>query len=356
MASTIEIRAGKDAIGVIRDRGLTPDMVKVLAGAAGGPKWLILGALDRWLFGEWFAGRTKPLYLLGSSIGAWRFAAASRADPVAALERFEAEYLAQEYSEKPDAAEVSAECRRILDAYVDGTAVAEILANPVMRPGILAVRCKGLAASDNRLVLTAGVGAAAAANLLSRGLMSWFFERVLFYHPGDPPPYLSMDAFPTERVRLDHNNLRRALLASGSIPLVMERERNIPGATPGTYRDGGLVDYQLDVPFLGGGKGIVLYPHFSARVTPGWFDKALRWRSANPDNMANVVLVSPAPEFVEALPGGKIPDRTDFREFAGRDRDRRVRWERAVSKSRQLADDFVGAVESGRIRDMVLPL
>lgn len=70
-------------------------------------------------------------------------------------------------------------------------------------------------------------------------------------------------------------NLKPALQASGSIPYLMNGVQQIPGAPKGVYRDGGPVDYHLDVPFGLDGSGIVLYPHFSQRIIPGWFDKHL---------------------------------------------------------------------------------
>jgi len=50
MGKHIIYRAGKKALSKIRDNGLHPENIKVIAGAAGGPKWLILGHLDRFLF------------------------------------------------------------------------------------------------------------------------------------------------------------------------------------------------------------------------------------------------------------------------------------------------------------------
>ena len=88
MKDKLVFLAGERALKRVRENGLNPGDVKIVAGAAGGPKWLILGQLDRFLFGQWFAGRTDPLFLLGSSIGSWRFAAVSRKEPVAALDRF----------------------------------------------------------------------------------------------------------------------------------------------------------------------------------------------------------------------------------------------------------------------------
>ncbi|MCG6906092.1 MAG: hypothetical protein LJE63_05650 [Desulfobacteraceae bacterium] len=45
--------------------------------------------MDRFLFGGWITGRRRSLYLVGSSSGAWCFAAAAQADPLAALDRLE---------------------------------------------------------------------------------------------------------------------------------------------------------------------------------------------------------------------------------------------------------------------------
>ncbi len=37
-----------------------------------------------------------------------------------------------------------------------------------------------------------------------------------------------------------------AALATGALPYVVSGVENIPGAPPGVYRDGGLMDYQLN--------------------------------------------------------------------------------------------------------------
>lgn len=110
--------AGKRALEKVRAEGLSPGDVSIVAGAAGGPKWLILGQLDRVLFGTWFKGRTDPLFLLGASIGSWRFAAASRRDPVAAIDRFESAYIHQAYAAKPSPQEVTRKSRDIMEAYL----------------------------------------------------------------------------------------------------------------------------------------------------------------------------------------------------------------------------------------------
>jgi hypothetical protein len=56
------------------------------------------------------------------------------------------------------------------------------------------------------------------------------------------------------------------------------------------------------------------------------------------------------------LPYGKIPDRNDFVTFTGKDRDRFDYWITVAEKSRELAEDFHDAVESGTLRNRVKPL
>ena len=73
MADNLLILAGKRALSVLREQGLSPDSIDVIAGAAGGPKWLVLNGLDRAIFFNWITPKTHPLFLVGSSIGVWRF-------------------------------------------------------------------------------------------------------------------------------------------------------------------------------------------------------------------------------------------------------------------------------------------
>lgn len=74
--------------------------------------------------------------------------------------------------------------------------------------------------------------------------------------------------------------------------MVMQGVRDLPGAGAGTYRDGSLLDYHLDLPYHG--NDIVLYPHFTDRVIPGWFDKGLPWRRSNQQGLQDVLLLAPS--------------------------------------------------------------
>ena len=129
--------------------------------------------------------------------------------------------------------------------------------------------------------------------------------------------------------------------------------RDIAGAQRGLYWDGGIVDYHFDLMFNAGNE-LVLYPHFSDVIIPGWFDKHVPWRNIHEENFHNVVLVTPSPEWVSSLPGQKIPDRQDFALF---DNDQRIaRFQEALDKSNYLAEEFAALVERGVGIDRIQPL
>jgi len=352
----ITLWAGKNAYAKIKDSGLRPDDVKVVAGAAGGPKWLILERLDRALFGQWFADRKKPLFLIGSSIGSWRFAAVSQKKPLNAIGRLREAYTNQTYETKPSPADVSRESEKILNRMMADNGASAVLSHPCFRLNIMSVRSKGLTGEDRKTALIPGLMMAAIGNTVSRRFLKIFFERALFHDSRDIPPFYGMNEFPIHRVGLTEKNLTPALMASGSIPLVMAGVKDIAGAPAGVYRDGGVIDYHLDIPFLNDNSGIVLYPHFTDRIIPGWLDKQIPWRRPNMDHMDNVLLITPSREFLNRLPHKKIPDRNDFYKFKGQDKERIAYWNKSVDSGGDMADEFMECVENGRIRECIQPI
>jgi len=356
MSKDLLFFAGEKALSMIRDNGLSADGVQIVAGAAGGPKWLVLYGLDRRLFGQFFKDRKEPLHLIGSSIGSWRFAAAAVKDPLLAIDRFKEAYIAQRYSARPSPAEVSQEGRRVLDGFLGDEEIRQILAHPSFRPAILTVRCRRPAlASESPFRQAAALGWAAVSNAVARPWLRFFFERTLFQHPAGNNFWPGFDDFPERRLDLTEANFRAAVMASGSIPLVMAGVRDIPGAPAGVYRDGGIIDYHLNLPFPGDPDRLVLFPHYAAGVIPGWFDKKVTWRGPVAANLDRVLLLAPSAEFVAGLPLGKIPDRRDFKLFSGRDGERVRYWNTVIERSRRLAEEFGEAVDSGNIRQLVQP-
>ncbi|MGB1271706.1 MAG: patatin-like phospholipase family protein [Endozoicomonas sp.] len=357
MRSPLCVSAGRLALEKVRSSGLPQHSIKVMAGASGGPKWFVLSGLDKVLLTEYFRDRQTPLDLLGTSAGSWRFSCFCQNDPLAAHQRFEQGYLLTRYSENPDIHEISCKARELVESMIGPNGTEEILNNQVMRFNLIVVRSHGLLSSERRPVQMTGLGMAATANLVNRKLLSYFFTRTLFYHPAyeqsEKPDFFHLNDLPTDRVRLSSDNLVSAVMASGSIPAVMEGVSDIKGAPEGIYRDGGITDYHFDLP-LHKGDGLVLYPHFYNRMIPGWFDKALKKRRPALENTDNIVLISPSSEFVASLPYGKIPDRNDFQRCSFEERVRY--WERVIRESERLGDCFLELVNSGRIQEVVKPL
>ncbi len=350
---SLTFKAGSGALKSIRTHGFDIASIGTIAGASGGAKWLVLSQLDRAILANVLPGLQGPVHLIGSSIGSWRFACYAQNDPIAAIERFERAYLGQTYSEKPDIHEITAKSREILGVVLGDSGVNEILGNPLFRMHIMAVRSRHLAASENRFVLAATMLTTALLNAISRSTLGWFFERALFYDKRDTPPFFELSGFPLQRVELTPANLGEAILATGSIPLVLSGVRDIAGAKRGVYRDGGVIDYHLDLPHSAHER-LTLFPHFYDRIVPGWFDKKLKWRKPNPGNVDRTILVSPSAEFVSRLPNAKIPDRSDFLNYAPAERV--DAWQRCVAQCRELADEFNEVIEKDQLAARLEPL
>jgi hypothetical protein len=334
--NNLRVLAGPGAMAHIKRHGLRADDISVMVGASGGPKWFSLFGLDQYLLADFFAGRTKPLHLLGSSAGAWRFACYAQADPVAASKRFANAYSTICYPAGADIAEVTRISAAIIDeVFQSEQQITEVLNNPVMKLNLIVAKAKGLNRSKRKLWQAAGLTLAAGANLLSRRYLQHFYQRVQFFPEHSPAPFHRYTGLPTQHVPLSQANLRQAVMASGSIPLVLSPVTDIAGAGPGQYYDGGITDYHFDLPFSN--HGLVLYPHFYPRLTPGWFDKALKWRQAQSAHLHNVVLLCPSDSWVASLPKGKIPDRTDFKLP---DAERLANWQEVLERSHELATDF----------------
>jgi len=340
------IFAGPRALTHLRQQGLQANDIAAIPAAAGGPKGLILGPLDRFIFGDWLPASSHTVHLVGASIGAWRMATACLHDPVAGLQRLEHDYIHQNYplktgEKRPPPERVSALFGANLHAFYNGR-VSQILHHPRFRLHVLTARGRGLLARDKPWRTVAGFPGAYLANLVARLALAGFLQRVVFsgadpsWH--DQPAALPFDArdFSTRQVVLNESNFLAAMQASCSIPFVLRAVHDIVGAPAGAYWDGGVTDYHLHLNW----QGLVLYPHFQRSVVPGWLDKHLRWRHRASAFLDRLILLAPHPDWVRCLPGGKLPDRTDFTRY-GSDLAARVHaWTQAASASQQLADEF----------------
>ena len=339
----LRIYAGPKALAHIRQHGLLPQHVGVIPAAAGGPKGLILGPLDRFLFGHWLAQSSQPVDLVGASIGAWRMATACLNAPVAAFERLEHDYIHQHYElpagqKRVRAEQVSREFGNSLQAFYGGR-VTELLSHPRYRLHLVTSRGRHILRREHPLGTPLGYAGAYLSNAVARPAMGAWLERVVFSSRGDLP--FGTRDFRTRKYHLTEANFMPALQASCSIPFVLQAVHDIPGAAPGAYWDGGITDYHLHLNYQPPASSpIVLYPHFQKAVVPGWLDKALKWRHGPTPFLDNTVVLAPNPEWVQTLPNGKLPDRQDFMTY-GQDLQARVKvWNAAASAAQQLADEW----------------
>ena len=358
VSPALRIYAGPKALAHLRQHGLAPEHVRVIPAAAGGPKGLILGPLDRFIFGHWLSQSHQPVDLVGASIGAWRMATACLDNPEQAFERLERDYIAQRFDppagqKRTPASLVSERFAQSLQDFYGGR-ISEVLYHPRYRLHVVASRGQHMLARESRWRTPLGYLGAFAANAMHRPALGRWLERVVFSTGVDGVAHrlpFSAGGLRTRQVALDERNFMDAVRASCSIPFVLQAVHDIAGAPRGAYWDGGITDYHMHLDYAASGAaseshgGIVLYPHFQKAVVPGWLDKGLRWRHRSSHFLDAMVVLAPDPAWIGQLPRGKLPDRHDFVDY-GSDHDARAAaWHAATAASRQLADEFAQWLE-----------
>ena len=357
----LAIHAGPRALLALHKQGLRAQDIRIIPAVAGGPKGLILNALDRFIFGDWLARSGQTVHLVGASIGAWRMATACLPDADAGFAALARDYIAQDYPHEPGRFAAPAVVSELFRGQIErsfGGREALVLGHSRFRLHIFTSRGRHLLRREGRLRTPLGYLGAFAANAMSRRAMGAWLERVMFSDPREALP-LHLPRYRTQRVALTAANLQQSMLASCSIPFALKAVHGIPGAPSGAYWDGGITDYHLHLDYAtlndGADPALVLYPHFQDTVVPGWLDKPLKRRHRATSDLDNVILLSPTPEFVRSLPNGKLPDRTDFKRYLDDPSARMAVWQRAVNESERLRDEFASWVERGDAGS-VLPL
>ena len=362
----LEIYAGKNALKTIQEQGFKQELFTNFLGASGGPKWFTLFGLDKYLFGDFFKNRTTELNLIGSSAGAFRSACLTQNNPVQAIEGLAHTYAHTVYSKKPSAEEIASTAVGIVDQLFANNGANEVINNKIFKAHFLVAKCNGLTAFDNKLMQGAGLIQSILLNKIDRRLLSKQYQRYIFKHPSSnltiDDPYNFSNVYQS----LTRDNIKKALLASGSIPMVMSGIQNIEGSAKGTYRDGGIIDYHFDFSLSNDARensypgkqnntstnnyeysqgvestikdqGLTLYPHFSSEPRAGWFDKNSR-RKVLTSSYENTVLLAPSKKFIRSLPFNKIPDRTDFTKL---DSSTRIKyWLKVLVQTDRLAECF----------------
>ena len=335
--TALKMSAGSQALERIEENGLTPDLVRTVIGASGGPKWLVLKGLDFFLFGKWLADTTHKIDLIGSSIGAWRMMLAAHPDAGQMFEKFLTGYFSYKTDGGLSPEEISRQSYDIIAELIPPGDMDAILENPYRNLNIVAVLCKGWSGSDKKIYEAAGLLGAAARNYIDRENLVQHFDRVNFHAHSTAANSDDWRDFNRTDVRLTRDNLADALMASGSVPFVIAPVKDIPGAPKGVYRDGGVIDYHFDIDWQLK-EGIVLYPHFYGHVVPGWFDKSRKSRHKTQTVQTNTLMLYPSDAFVAGLPGGKIPERKNFTAMS--DAERLKYWHIVVRESERLAEEF----------------
>ena len=339
---SLKIQAGTLAKQLIQKEGLQAHHVDMIPGAAGGPKGIGLMGLDQAIFGDFLQRAKQRRYLIGSSVGAWRFASL-----IAQGEQKGAEQLAELYINLPfhkgmKIADIEKISRDMLHGIL-GNQSEKLVTHPDYHLAIIAAKAEHIFQSDQKLALYGSLLGIIGSNAISRNHLNKFMQRVICQPEHFPQFQIQDDAFKTHYVHFNTDNVADWLMASGSIPGVTPAVKNIADAPQGAYRDGGLIDYHIDLPF--DSKGIVLYPHFSDSITPGWFDKMFKSRKANPENQARTLLLSPSAEYLKSLPLGRLPDRKDFVMKGLSDSERKKLWRQSVDESQRMGDEFLELLE-----------
>jgi hypothetical protein len=346
----LDIYAGSNALKKIEQQGFSHEMFTTMLGASGGPKWFTLFGLDKYLFGEFFQQRTTPLNLIGSSAGAFRFGALAQKNPVEAITRLATIYSETVYSAKADATEITEKAKALLDAVYGKNGIEEIIQNPIFKAHFIVAKCQGLTSFESKPLQGLGLLSSIVLNRIDRNLLKYQYQRYVYHHPSSNIKISDHCQFDTFYKNLSTQNLKEALLASGSIPMVMEGVKNITDSPKGIYRDGGIIDYHFDVK-IENNDGLILYPHFNAQPKAGWFDKSLK-RTVQAKHYQDVIMLVPSDKFIVSLPYNKIPDRKDFTEMEATTRIKY--WRTVLAETERLAEGFDSFIHQPNISKIKL--
>jgi hypothetical protein len=351
--SDIVVRAGSSVFDMIKDGGFDWNLITHYIGPGAGPRWLIASGFDLTLLGNQVLGDRAPITLVGSSAGALRFAAWIQPEYEKSYRNLIEAYISMTFSRRDDAGSILRAISNVINDYIEDDALPFALASKRYRLAIITARARNLTASERALLQGLGMGAAFLFNAFSHAMIRLFFERVIFYGGAIPPQFCLKKGFKGKFVPLDVVNFKHVIMASSSIPLVVAGVRDIYGAQNGIYRDGGLTDYHLNQRYAFKEDEVTLLFSHQRRIIPGWMDKKLTYRQPLGENLENVLMVYPSEEFVQKLPGGKVPDRQDFKTFVNDPKTRMENWRKAVKLSETLGDEFLEMVASGKIRTLV---
>ncbi|MEA3471662.1 MAG: hypothetical protein U9R24_08080 [Thermodesulfobacteriota bacterium] len=351
--SDIVVRAGRAVFDMIKDGGFDLNRITHYIGPGAGPRWLIASGFDLTLLKNEVLGSTFPVTLVGSSAGALRFAAWIQPEYEKSYRNLMESYISMTFRRRDNSGSILRAISNVINDFIEDDALPFALTSKRYRLAIITVRARNLTVSERSLFQGLGLGAAFLLNAIHRSWIRLFFQRVVFYGGAIPPQFYLKKGFKGKAVPLDVVNFKHVIMASSSIPLVVAGVRDIYGAQNGIYRDGGLTDYHLNQRYAFKEEEAVLLFTHQRRIVPGWMDKKLRYRKPLSENLENVLMVYPSEDFAQKLPGGKVPDRQDFKTFVSDPKTRIENWRKAVKVSETLGEEFLEMVASGKIRNLV---
>ena len=172
-------------------------------------------------------------------------------DPPEAYEKLRIAYSRNTFSAEDTRFTISQALKANVAAFIDTPDVESILNHNTMDLALHVVHAKGLAASERKPLQGAALAGAFLMNAIAPSAMRTLYERVVFFS-GPHAPRFTETPFRGRTVRLEVFNLREAALATGSLPYIVAGVPDIEGAPKGVYRDGGLLDYQLNQDYRPG--------------------------------------------------------------------------------------------------------
>ncbi len=288
--------------------------------------------------------------MCGASAGGWRCLAMACRNPSDAYESLRVAYSRNVFNETDTPETVARALKSNVDAFLSDEDIPFILDHPHFDLAIHAIRSRSLAASAKKPVEGAALAITALLNAVHPMGMRLFYERAVFYSGKSAPTWAGRSGGCA--VPLTERNIRQTALATGSLPYIVSGVKDIPAAPPGVYRDGGLINYQLNEDYQPG-DGLTLFFHYQERIVPGWFDKPFRRRIPTPAALERTLQVYPSREFVRMLPNCRIPDRHDFITYVNDPEKRIAIWDEVCETSELLAEEFAADLKAGVIGDYV---
>ena len=147
--SRIRIKAGSKIYPIIKDGGFNFDSVSTYFGPAVGPRWLIASGFDLTLLKGGFLGCSNAVHLIGSSAGAFRFAAWLQPEAIESYNKLLDAYINVRYTKSDTPATALEKITGIINEYLEDDALPFALANKKYRLVIITARARGLVAFKN---------------------------------------------------------------------------------------------------------------------------------------------------------------------------------------------------------------